>query len=260
MSYLRGAINTLSEGHDLDVERGIDHPKKVQGDCHLSSGIEATFVSAFANFLYSHSSLDLHYHQFVYIPNTVAEGLVGYDLSIGNYNDSFRIRTMHKVLNKTWCDQNWDWSFGNPNDGYNNPEDFSHFKALLHNSEEFEDIHSFLVIHVCYCIHEYRRMGENYEGLIVPELNSLLRTVIISLDVINKRVDNLSNLIDDGGFELSVNKNITQKDDDENKTDYIVRLSEKSTIDVCIQPGDGIIEGSLLSLDELVEKFDSRGI
>ena len=87
---------------------------------------------------------------------------------------------MNKLL-LSWCDNRRSWRL-NPRG-----KDHNHFHKLYTDWAKSEDsknsISSYLVINICYCIHEYRRMGLVPEGyqFTIPDIESLLRTVMVPL-------------------------------------------------------------------------------
>jgi hypothetical protein len=173
MSFVSDAIAEMTRDHSLDP--ATDYCKS-QDDCKLKSGHEVTFVSLIANLLFSNlqesSEENLKYHEWVYMPSRRAEARTGYDLSIGKYDQPRRIRSMHKLLLR-WCDDVRSWSL---NPGH---RDHKHLIQLLDNYLHSPDARPYLFLHVSYCVHDYRRMGVNYGDITLPEIKSLLRTLII---------------------------------------------------------------------------------
>ena len=251
MSFVEEAIRILSNNHALDLEDGVDHPKKVRGHCRLASGIETTFVSAFCDNLRASINPHIPFNQFFYIPSRPAESLVGYDLSIGDYRTQARARTMHKVVYETWCDKDWGWSLGYELNNRNEPRgDYSHIITLLQNYQNHPDLVPYLVLHVCYCIHDYRRMGIGYADFQLPSFDSLLRTVVISLPALFVQVDDWNRISDQEDFRFTIRKQSPVREENESPQDYLDRLSQKDQFTVEIQPGNSQLENCILTLDE----------
>lgn len=253
MSFVEEAIWILSDEHALDLEGGVDHPKKVEGPCRIASGIETTFVSAFCDYIRTSINLEIPFHKYFYIPSRPAESLVGYDLSIGRYETQRRIRTMHKVVYETWCDQEWEWSLANRRP--RPTSDYSHFITLLRQYKNHPNLIPYLVLHVCYCIHDYRRMGKEYEGWQIPPFSSILRTVIISLPNLCEQLEGWEQAINQDGFRISIRKQVLEKDDNETIHEYLIRISQKNNYSVIIQPGDLLLDDCILTFDEFCEEI-----
>lgn len=178
MSVISNAIAEITDNHWLDPDTDRC---KADGWCELKSGHEVTFVSLAAERLFrslkEQARVHLEYHKWVYMPSRPAEFLVGYDLSIGNYDDGQkrRVRSMHKLLLR-WCDSVRSWNL-NPGS-----RDHKHLTTLVADYRESRAVLPYLVIHICYCIHDYRRMGFQHECLRIPDVDSLLRTVVVPLN------------------------------------------------------------------------------
>ena len=148
--------------------------------CPIAPGIEDLFRSQLAHTVVSHLSgakeRAVPFHEVVYAPHATKEN-GGFDLSFGQFNLEPRIRTMQKLINlkyKVWCDQPWGWS---------TDDDRTALAQLCSLIETFANpenkrLHEpFLVINVCFCLHEFRRMGK--PG--IPDFEDQRRTVIVDL-------------------------------------------------------------------------------
>lgn len=195
-SALSHAVGWHSYDHHLEEKTDACKRDFEEGeDCRLKSGHESTFVAGVADAVFREVEERLRkasvkaptFQQWVYLPNTVAEALVGYDLSLGHYLDPShrRVRSMHKNLLR-WCDLPQSWSIEPGN------EDHLHLQALVKNFRKSPASLPYLILHVCYCIHDYRRIGEELKGedfcLKNPPLDSLLRTVIVSLRELSEKL------------------------------------------------------------------------
>jgi hypothetical protein len=271
MSILEEAIKTLSNNHNLLP--GIDSNKKRhqgEGVCPLSSGIEYSFVGAFCQEIFRRIPQENlpNYYQFFYIPNLKAEEKVGYDLSIGHYRQNNRIRTMHKVINEKYCDQSWSYllKFANNKRG-EIAGDYGHFIKLLNaHPEDLEQvgvqITSFLVINICYCIHDYRRMGVlfEHEQLTIPSFCSLLRTVIVDLRILKRQIDRQNIDVFSDQFYLKLSRLPEERLPNETPNDYISRIANKTNIN--IECCDRLIESqnAILSFDEFIQQIDWNSV
>lgn len=158
-----------------------ESPCTVDGLCPLSPGIEHLFVSCTAHHALERirkSEDKVQFQHVIYSPHSTIEKKCGFDLSIGHFERPFRVRMMHKLLHSNnhgkWCDEPWRWT------SKDDPQAHGQLRTLLEtyshadNARRFEP---FLAIHVCYCIHEYRRMGRSG----IPAFDHLRRTVIVDL-------------------------------------------------------------------------------
>lgn len=172
----------MEDKHPQDATMYIRLKDAKDEGCKWRTSEEDHWVAHFACCLLDRSRKSrpgLQFHQFFEKPSHLSESNKqgGYDLSAGPYdNDTFRVRTMHKVLKGLWCDCNWEWR--------TSKSDNDHIQALLRQP----DYASYLVVNVFYCLHDQRRMGETVSSeehgidkLPVPDLSSPLRTVIIDL-------------------------------------------------------------------------------
>jgi hypothetical protein len=255
MSLVATAVDRLSENHSLDPD--VDRAKTSTGrSCQLASGVEANFVAMLCNYFVDHLSATRHhfpqFHEFFYIPNTRAEGKVGYDLSIGQFSSDFRIRTMHKLKFRRWCDQKWQWSVSASFDEHNRPyRTYGHLRTLLEEYDHHPNLEPYLVLNVCYCLHDYRRMEVNYEDYCqIPALDSLLRTAIISLRAIPR------DALLDSGFKLTVTKNAPLQREHELPREYLARIADKELFDIMVKPGNIPLYDCILTLDDFCARIE----
>jgi len=269
MSILAPIIGELSGDHNLIP--GIDSEKKrFQGAdgnrCRLSSGIEYSFVSLFCDEIIRRlpqQNLPQYQHIF-FIPNLKAEAKVGYDLSIGHYSQNSRVRTMHKVVNEKYCDQPWSYRFRYArNRRGEDAGDYGHFKKLLDaHQEDLEhpvaQISPFLVINICYCIHDYRRMGALFEPeqLTIPPFESLLRTVIVDLRILREHITRQNIDISSAQFYLKLSRRPERRLPQESSQEYIAKIANKANIR--IECSGGVIDPAnvILSFGEFLQQID----
>jgi hypothetical protein len=190
-------VYRLSKRHKIDdrtdfdrrdearILRQLNEAKKqkaAEGLCLLQSSCESHWVAAFAEHVFrnackrpgANESRDHSFFRFFEIPSPRSEikKACGYDLSIGPFRSGFRYRTMHKTVKK-WCDRGWTWS---AKEG-----DLGHSTSLSDGKHA-----AFLVLHVFFCIHDWRRMGtpEPESQVVIPPFTSLLRTLILNIKAI----------------------------------------------------------------------------
>lgn len=231
-------------------------------NCNLSTGIEATFVTVMAHQLMQRlqpRGCELGLHEVIYIPNLRAEARGGFDLSIGRSLERPRVRTMHKLLYgcaefNHWCDENWNWSIRRGSG------DWDHLRTLLANfAREYErrSFQPFLVLNVCYCLHEYRRMGRLIADVPVPEFDNPLRTVIINLGEI---VDQLGangwqEMLEAEEFELQVEKQAIAQELNEAPQKFLEKLSDRNMF-TATAAGNGLeVSLEVLTFQQLVDDY-----
>jgi hypothetical protein len=188
VSLVEEAVAGITDAHSLDADTDCS---KSTGPCELRSGLETAFVGLTADYVLEEVRRRLQrsisYHHWVYMPSRRAEGVTGYDLSLGHFGRrraARRVRSMHKLL-LSWCDRRRQRTF-NPG-----TRDHKHLMALVNdyvrNVARREAgvtearIQPYLIVHICGCVHEYRRMGWSVQGFEIPDIESLLRTVVIPL-------------------------------------------------------------------------------
>ena len=266
MSVLKEAIAILSDNHNL--KPWIDSNKKRQrvGKCPLSSGIEYSFVANFCQEIFQDISLAnrADFHKFFFIPNLKAEAKVGYDLSIGYYCQNNRIRSMHKVINEKYCDQPWTYRFNYArNERGEFTGDYGHFIKLLNaNPEDLEaagvNIIPFLVINLCYCIHDYRRMGTLYEQeqITVPAFRSSLRTIIVDIKSLQRQLDHDSVDVYSEKFSLKLSRRPEKRLPNEPSSDYITRITNKTNLRLECSGQSIDPQNVILTFDEFFHQVD----
>ena len=245
MSLISEAIAEITGNHRLD--QTTDHCK-ARGSCKLRSGHEVTFVSLIADRLFraieERQGRNLEYHQWVYMPSRRAERDVGYDLSLGKYDDESkrRIRSMHKLL-LGWCDSRRFWSL-NPGS-----RDHKHLEALIKDHRASEAVRPYLVVHICYCIHEYRRMGLEHQGFNIPGVGSLLRTLVISLADLSVEAEHLGVPLD--RISLQYRRNTNRRLPGEARQAYLDRIAAPDNHLVTVKiDGERWIKLPILSLTQ----------
>lgn len=258
MSVISETIRILTDRHSLN--QVTDFPK-VRGGCRLASGVETTFMALFCSHIMR--VLDWPpalFHEHFYIPSRPAEGRVGYDLSIGNYTTENRVRTMHKVLsNGIWCDQPWAWSISATFDANRTPQgDYRHLRTLLRAFDEFNQLPPYLVLNVCYCIHDYRRMGTTYEDWQIPPFTSLLRTVILPIYRIAEQVRDWQEVLHDPNFNLTITKQAPQKREKEPTNDFLQRIAARDLFEVRVEPADIVLKDAILSFNDFCIELDNN--
>lgn len=176
VSQVSDVITAVTKKHALDPVVDTERVKSV--DCKLKSGEESLFVTQFCHQLASHllsKTVAIPFQQFFYCPSRRTEWKLGFDLSIGRVGTSRRIRTMHKMIHGKWCDNRWERTL--------RKEDSLHIAILLANHYLGEEgLRPYIVLHVCFCVHDYRRMGiDTGKKWSIPASDSLLRTALIDL-------------------------------------------------------------------------------
>jgi hypothetical protein len=268
MSILEGIVDKVSNHHDLIP--GIDTNKRQRRDdddrCGLASGIEYSFVGLFCEEIIRRLPEQIlpPYHQIFFIPNLKAEAKVGYDLSIGYYSQHQRVRTMHKVLNERWCDKRWTYRFNYErarNERYKG--DYGHFIALLDPPREDLErpdvqVFPYLVINVCHCIHDYRRMGlvDQDTRLEIPSFDSLLRTIIVDLGSLKERIDALAIDALSDEFYLRVFRRPEQILPDEEPQNYMTRIANKNNLRIECSKHPIDHQNVILTFDEFFGRVD----
>jgi len=188
-SWVCAAVKELSksrgfpDGHPIDRTMYLRLEEPEDGGCRWRTSEEDHWVADLATRLLDRSRLyrpDLQFHQFIEKPSHQSESKQqgGYDLSAGPFDvDTLRIRSMHKVVKGKWCDAYWTWTTDDRDD--------YHMHALMGNPQGYP---CYLIVNVFYCLHDWRRMGyqigrrgTKWDGFVVPDFNSPLRTVIVDL-------------------------------------------------------------------------------
>jgi hypothetical protein len=152
--------------------------------CPIAPGIEDLFRSQLAHTVVSHlrdQKNPVSFHDVIYSPHATKENS-GFDLSIGQFDLEPRIRTMQKLINlkqRVWCDQPWKWS---TDDDRTAPSQLCSLIETYLDPKNKQLHEPFLVINVCFCLHEFRRMGKSG----IPDFDDPRRTVIVDLRDIAK--------------------------------------------------------------------------
>jgi hypothetical protein len=257
VSLVEQAVANLSEGHSLG---SVDIPKRRAGtSCRLESGIETAFVAVFCNYIWQSLAANGDgppFHEFFYIPSTRAEKKVGYDLSIGDFGSDRRIRTMHKLVYRRWCDQKWQWSVSAAFDRDHRPyRTYGHMRTLFQACDALHAVEPYLVLHVCHCIHDYRRMGTGFEGYRIPSFDNLLRTVIVSLCAVPEQIPGWENTIRSPDFRLTVRKHAPAQLGAEPSREFLARVAAKDQFETTVEPGNLTLSDCILTLDEFCDRI-----
>lgn len=179
-SELAGIIRTTAEQVHNEVPKEytqLYHACGIKdGYCQLSQSLEALFAGFLAQRL-SNRVLQIQNDwtesEILYAPHTTSEANVGFDYSLGYFSGPRRVRWMHKHASN-WCDDKFTWTAK----GAEKSRCGRHAKLLLKQFNSNRDhIRPFLIMSVCYCLHEYRRMGRNG----VPQLDDPRRWIIADL-------------------------------------------------------------------------------
>jgi hypothetical protein len=156
-------------------------PKDVS-KCTLARGIENLFVTGIMQRIFHRISKKREqwtFEECFYMPSTHIEGRCGFDVSIGNYKRSFRVRLMHKLIQR-WCDADWQWSLGKREKQHIGLITNQCWKSKKANAGGY--IRPFASFSICYCLHDYRRIGtEN-----VPGFEDEKRHLFIDLEPLSK--------------------------------------------------------------------------
>ncbi len=252
MSLLSETIYNASNGHAVDeiIDACRGQPAENGNDpCELRTRLEFDFVGLIADKLLGEirhrTNIGFSYHDWIYIPNLRAEKKVGCDLSMGRIDHSDRIRSMHKVIN-SWCDKQKRWSLSKKHDR-------NHLWSLIRDSRRSDcHIKPYLVLHTCYCLHDYRRMGLEFDGFTNPDPDSLLRTVIIPieplarLEEINERTKDL--------LDLKYHRRTNTRLKNESSQDYLERISSLGNHHCSVIVNERTVELPVLTLEQYIQE------
>jgi hypothetical protein len=190
MSLISQAIVDATEGHSVDDridQCAIEPNPNNKKPCRLKTRLEYAYVGLVTYELLREirrrTQQEQKYQDWFYIPNLRAESKVGCDLSFGRINHLHRVRSMHKVIS-SWCDLQRSWKI--PARG----PDRNHLAALISEHQNLRDIQPYLILHVCYCLHDFRRMGQSCNDFVIPGPTSLIRTVVIKLESLVRYSEN----------------------------------------------------------------------
>ncbi len=170
---------------DLDTEPGMN-PSGGTPHCGNKEALEDLFVSATANWFAAETKLP--FQEVVYAPNRWIERDCGFDLSIAPVNSTrLRLRIQNKI-EASWCDASNNISFHasrfeGTTERWTDENRLHHQVRLLCSMypESKERAYPYLMVHQCFCLHEYRRMGRKVSEIYVPNLGDKLRTMAIDL-------------------------------------------------------------------------------
>lgn len=235
---------------DVHLQETMDYdlnPCICQNDnCELATGIETSLVAMTAHWLIEKMRVEgreADYQENVFMPSRRAEARGGFDLSLGHYATRHRVRTMHKVLyGRYWCDEAWSWKTrlrGN---------DWKHLRSLIQLFERDGGFRPYLTFHVCFCVHDYRRMGKMLGDIPIPAFENILRTVVVDLGEIVRQRGMPEN---NGTFIIS--KQSHKRIQNEAATDYLVRIAAKDLFDARITGDAEDVMLPILSLSELYD-------
>lgn len=116
-SFVQDAIGRLSDHmHEEDVLFGVSQQRvnPFENCDGLATIEESYFTAILCNTVVEEMSRrgkPVVFHEFIDTPSRPTEHHLGSDISIGQYDSIFRIRVMHKVLRKHWCDRGWYTTF-----------------------------------------------------------------------------------------------------------------------------------------------------
>ena len=265
-SIVAQTIEQHSDDQDSDTNL---NPCEVGALCCLATGIEACFVAMTSHYAVNrlcNAGYDINFQRSIYIPNIRAEQKAGFDLSIGSAFERPRVRTMHKHLygkntfNK-WCDEEWSWEILR-----NNEIDHRHLCSLIQNYENEDNVFQpFLILHICFCLHEYRRMGMDIENVIIPDIDSPLRTIVVNLGAVldNQNEVGWNQLLNSEDFVFRINKTIQDRNEDENQNEYLLRIADIELFTATVRGSGLTIHLPVLTLSDFVDncianKFDTN--
>lgn len=167
--------------NSIDDTPGLSPCQLKKGDCPLAPGIEHLFVACLAERALERVRADedsITFEDIIYSPHSSIEGKCGFDLSIGHYDRPCRVRLLHKLVGGKWCDLAWEWT---------SRDDIQTHRHLMKVLSVYEDpackglYEPFICIHVCFCVHEYRRMGAKCARTTIPRFEDPSRTVVVDL-------------------------------------------------------------------------------
>jgi hypothetical protein len=265
MSHIRRGSNSMvakvieAATREQDTDLALNPCEVTSASCRLSSGVETAFVALTAHWFLRKMQVNhpgVEFQEAIFMPSRRAECRGGFDLSIGEFTGRARVRTMHKVLygrsrfNGTrtfnrWCDESWSWSITPRSGG-----DYRHLVSMLAMEQAFQP---FLILHICYCVHEYRRMGKVVKGLRIPGFDSLLRTVVVDLRTIAGGAHGTVWRMDaqTHNLELQITKQVPEQPRDEDPQEYLDRISARGLFQAHVVAGEINEALPIITLDEL---------
>ena len=255
--------------HTIDQHAGAQdsdanlNPCEVGAMCCLSTGIEACFVAMTSHYAINRlcdAGYDTNFQKSLYIPNIRAEQTAGFDLSLGNAFARPRVRTMHKHLygNNTfnkWCDEEWSWSISPKNE-----IDHRHLRSLVQNFENEDIFQPFLILHICFCLHEYRRMGTTIDNMTIPDIDSPLRTIVVNLgSILNEQNEaGWNQMLSAENFLLEVNKTNHERNEAESENEYLLRIADLELFEARVSGNGFTINLPIITLPTLVDDHISQ--
>jgi hypothetical protein len=228
----------LQETKIPDTDLGLNACQTANAACILAPGIEHLFVTLTAKYLIGQLLSENRlwkYQDLVYCPHTTIEQKCGFDLSIGHFERPYRIRTMHKLHYgkkrlHPWTDEDWSWSTAD-GDKKERKRIKRHliqlFKAYNIPFEGVRVYEPFMVLHLCFCIHEYRRMGLEHNGVKIPGFEDKLRTVVLDLRPIGD-LPIYQKLVEGSHFNITVKHRAT----DDSITAELCGIKSLETLEV----------------------------
>jgi hypothetical protein len=184
-SRIASAVHEDAERYvDLDAEPGMN-PSGGTPYCGNREALEDLFVAATAHWFTR--QMQLPFQHVVYAPNRRIEARCGFDLSIAPVNsERLRLRIQSKV-SPTWCDTVDTIEL--PAERYLGGEVQSDANRLHHQVgllcgmwiESKQKAYPYLLVQQCFCLHEYRRMGQKVLDVDVPTIEAPLRSMAIDL-------------------------------------------------------------------------------
>lgn len=172
-----------------DTDLGLSPCQTANAACILAPGIEHLFVTKTANYLVDRLRDEVDkgwlFQELVYCPHQTIEKKCGFDLSVGHYQRPNRIRTMHKLHFGTkqthpWPDEDWTWSTLD-GDAKERERIKKHLLLLINVYKERKFYEPFLILHLCFCVHEYRRMSDDEPDQLIPSFTDPRRTIVVDL-------------------------------------------------------------------------------
>jgi hypothetical protein len=153
---------------------------------------------------------------------------------------------MHKLL-LSWCDIQRGWSLRAGG------RDHIHLAALYRDWKGSEElIKPFLILHICYCVHDYRRMGQvlNDMGITIPGVENLLRTLVIPIEQLFNEI--AARNINIQEIAIQYRRVNTVAHENEAPQAYFERICRRENHRVVAESGNGLsIELPIESLAEL---------
>jgi hypothetical protein len=268
-SPVEQAIWQMSAEHSTDERIDVDRFKaKSRHLCQIGTNDETRFMNLFFLHVLNQMGAGEHLpqlHKFYYTPHRRSERLLGCDMSIGFYKDPNRINTMHKLLNEKWCDQTWGWSSALDAEERASADTNNIRTLLTRKREKNELLLPYLVIHVCYCVHEYRRMTNRAPSgdFPIPGIESNLRTAIIDLQKLMEATKTWDVDVDHEQFQVAVARRLKGPLDKwDSYPAYVKAFDELSYLSATIYPSGVEVTDCFVSVEafcaQAKELWDAR--